>query len=231
MKDEVNENQHQFLTPEIKKTQPESQTLSQANPPENQTETPLVKKRTRKRRALTLNWREELRAQRAKLKAERVKKKMGRPAKFKDYMLEQAEKLGALGLTYSQICNVLDISHETFARWRRKNPEFDEALRRGRDKADAQVISSLYKNATEKMNLGAQCFWLKNRLPDKFKEDFLNNNFIDNSKHVHLTFADLAKLVRERENENSGRRDGNSGDDEEKPGAFLEGNSWRDSVV
>jgi transcriptional regulator with XRE-family HTH domain len=57
------------------------------------------------------------------------------------------EKLAQLGATEPRICEVFGISIQTLSKWRQKNSEFDDALKRGRDFADAEVANSLYKRA------------------------------------------------------------------------------------
>ena len=44
-----------------------------------------------------------------------------------------------------------------------------EALKRGRDASDERVIESLYQQALAG-NVGAICFWLKNRRPSEWRD-------------------------------------------------------------
>lgn len=72
---------------------------------------------------------------------------MARPSKYGKIDLEQVEKLAGLGLIDTEIASVLGISESTLNNYKKK-PEFLEALKRGKLKADAVVIESLYKRAT-----------------------------------------------------------------------------------
>lgn len=81
----------------------------------------------------------------------------------KGEFLAQVERLGALGLDVTEIASVLGVRRETIWRYRKRFPQFDHAIRDGQAKAKADVVNSLLKNATDRMNLGAQVFFLKNR--------------------------------------------------------------------
>lgn len=107
--------------------------------------------------------------------------KRGRKTKFKEELIDQAEKLGALGLNLTQIAHVIDVRPETLSRWQNKHPEFSQAIKSGADKANAKVISTLLKLGTDKENLGALIFWLKNRAAWK------DQPIVDQSKHNHFT--------------------------------------------
>jgi len=70
----------------------------------------------------------------------------GAPSKYKKINLHQVEKLAGFGLIDLEIANVLGISRATLSNYK-KNPEFLEALKVGKDKADAKVLASLFKRA------------------------------------------------------------------------------------
>lgn len=117
----------------------------------------------------------------------------GRPPKYRKEMIDQVEKLGGLGLNFEEIANVLGINSGTFIRYRKKHPEFSQALKMGVDKANTKVISSLFNNATIKDNLGAQIFWLKNR---KGWKDQIGP-LVDQSNHYHVTIFRNPRAVEE----------------------------------
>ncbi len=74
-------------------------------------------------------------------------------------MRERVLSYAMAGLTRQQMGILLGIpSEEIIAR------EFADELARGAPMADAAVVASLYKNATQNQNVVAQIFWLKNRL-------------------------------------------------------------------
>jgi transposase len=61
------------------------------------------------------------------------------------------------GLTDAQIAPKLHIGRSTLYTWRKADPEFAEALKFGKEQADAQVIMSLHQQAL-KGNMTAQIF-------------------------------------------------------------------------
>ena len=105
------------------------------------------------------------------------------------------EGLAREGAKVYEICKVLGVSRNTFHKWRKENPDIDKAIERGKMVADYKVENALLKNAlgyeyTESMidakgnkkltkkkappNVIAQIFWLKNRRPDKWKDQVEN---------------------------------------------------------
>lgn len=101
------------------------------------------------------------------------------------------------GLSDTDIMNNMGIVRDTFYKWKKKFPQFDQALKRGHAPVDYRVENALLKRAlgydyeeviTEittvndkqqkhvkkfkkhmPADVGAICFWLKNRKPDKWK--------------------------------------------------------------
>ena len=95
------------------------------------------------------------------------KVKTGRKPKYDfadEKFLGNVERLGGLGFLLEQIAHILEIHPQTLTDWRRSHKEFDLAIKRGVDKANGKVVSCIFKNATDNMNLGAQIFWLKNKM-------------------------------------------------------------------
>lgn len=106
-----------------------------------------------------------------------------------------AYKFFLLGATVEQLADALSVCKATIYNWAQRHPEFDMALRGGRELADANVASRLYARAmgyshdeevikvTAKGEVirvptvkhyppdpGAAIFWLKNRQPELWKE-------------------------------------------------------------
>lgn len=52
-----------------------------------------------------------------------------------------------LGATDLQLCDLMDISHDTLAQWRKQHPLFNRSIVEGRAMADAEVAHSLYQCA------------------------------------------------------------------------------------
>ena len=116
----------------------------------------------------------------------------GQPTKHKGKETNKlAYSLSLLGLTDKEMAGVFDVDVSTIGNWKNDFPEFLEALKKGKDEADAKVVKSLYKRAngynytevrketgtsgeytidkttTTKKHIapdvGAAAFWLKNR--------------------------------------------------------------------
>lgn len=120
---------------------------------------------------------------------------MARPTKYNSKIHpEIAKNLAKKHFIDSVIADMLGISAPTFIEWKKKYPEFNDALRQGKDEVDGQVISALYENTQpseveevttiddgektvirtkryrKKGNVGAQKLWLTNRRPDEWRE-------------------------------------------------------------
>lgn len=99
-----------------------------------------------------------------------------------------------LGATDTDLARALGVSVATISNWKNQHPEFLEALKEGKDFADAKVAMSLYRRATgytvpdvHVSNYQGQVtltpikkhyppdptsmiFWLKNRRPDFWRD-------------------------------------------------------------
>ena len=73
------------------------------------------------------------------------------------------------GLTDEQIAHNMEINPATLYVWKKNYPKINEALKKGKEIVDYQVENSLLKEAL-KGNVTACIYWLKNRRPDKWRE-------------------------------------------------------------
>lgn len=71
----------------------------------------------------------------------------GRPTKYKEEYTEQVFKLCLLGATDERLADFFDISESTLNLWKKEYPKFSEAIKKGKDEADARVAESLYNRA------------------------------------------------------------------------------------
>jgi hypothetical protein len=71
----------------------------------------------------------------------------GRPSKYQPEYAEQTYKLCLLGATDPEIANFFDVCEATVHNWKRDFPEFLEAIKNGKIKADAQVAYKLHGRA------------------------------------------------------------------------------------
>ncbi len=101
--------------------------------------------------------------------------------------------LAGLGLTDVEIANVLDLSERTINYYKQKSPEFLQALTKGKNKADARVIQSLYQLAISG-NVTACIFWLKNRR----KKDWRDKVDIEHSDELSNRVAQMSDEERKQ---------------------------------
>ena len=71
----------------------------------------------------------------------------GRPTKYKEEYNEQVMKLCLLGATDVEIADFFNVDPQTVYTWRKKEPQFLEAVKEGKEKADARVSESLFHRA------------------------------------------------------------------------------------
>lgn len=73
------------------------------------------------------------------------------------------------GSTDKDIAKNIGITETTLYEWKKKYPEFSEALKKGKEVIDYKVENALLMNAIGG-DTTAQIFWLKNRRPDKWRD-------------------------------------------------------------
>lgn len=121
---------------------------------------------------------------------------MGRPTSYKQEYDAQVEKLCRLGATDPEIADFFGVAVATLYNWREQFPTFLEALKAGKQTADAEVADKLYRRATGynhpavkiflrrdddapvhapytehcPPDVTACIFWLKNRRPDLWRD-------------------------------------------------------------
>lgn len=74
------------------------------------------------------------------------KNKGGRPSKLQTIDYEQVELLAGFGLIDKQIAQILKINERTFHRYK-KSTKFCQSIKKGKLKANLEVVKSLYKRA------------------------------------------------------------------------------------
>ena len=93
--------------------------------------------------------------------------------KIEDWETPQAllslQSLAMRGLTQEQIAQTVGVPYRTFCRWKKKSAAIQKALSTGLDAANAAVENALFLKA-QNGDLGAICFWLKNRASDRWSE-------------------------------------------------------------
>jgi len=89
-----------------------------------------------------------------------------------DIPLDKVEALAAQGMTDEQICHIIGISHETFYKRQRENPELVEAVKRGKAKGIATIANVIFQKA-KNGDFASAAFFLERRGGWK-REDKLN---------------------------------------------------------
>jgi hypothetical protein len=119
---------------------------------------------------------------------------MPAPSKFKSEFIEQARKLAELGATDREAAEFFEVSERALHAWKHTQPGFADALKVGKEVADARVEQSLYRKAIgythdavkimsyegavivepyvehHAPDTTAAIFWLKNRKPDQWRD-------------------------------------------------------------
>ena len=97
-----------------------------------------------------------------------MSKKPGRPSKLESLDLARVEYYAGLGLTDVEIALLLGISERSL-NYYKKDPGFMQSLKKGKLDSDAKVLASLRHKAISG-DVTAMIFWLKNRMPDKWRD-------------------------------------------------------------
>lgn len=119
-----------------------------------------------------------------------------RPSSYFPDLANYAFQLALLGFDDAQIYENLEIAKPTFYEWKRKYPEFADAIARGKARADGKVANALYQRAVGMLipkvhvsnyqgkvtltdlheyippDTAAAKFWLKNRQKELWKDVF-----------------------------------------------------------
>ena len=146
----------------------------------------------------------------------------GRKSVFRKHMIGPAKMLAKLGATNAEMAQALGISATRISDWCKKNAVFSVAVKEGKDRADNNVVESLYKRATGYSHPdvhistyegkpiitkitkhyppdATSCiFWLKNRRPLEWREreqvQFVGEDGASTPEFiVHITEAELPK--------------------------------------
>ena len=77
------------------------------------------------------------------------------------------------GLTDEQIAQNIGIRRETLCTWKKRFPNINNALKRGREQSNYIIESKLFQTALSG-NTTAMIFWLKNNWRDKYNDSQLS---------------------------------------------------------
>lgn len=120
---------------------------------------------------------------------------VGRPTKFEDRYVTEAQKLCELGAVDVELAEFFSVALSTIKLWKVVHPEFSAALKAGKEIADDRVQASLYSRAVGYSHdavkivgtkddihevpfvehyppdVTACIFWLKNRRPKEWRAE------------------------------------------------------------
>jgi len=97
----------------------------------------------------------------------------GRKKLIIDY--KKLNEIGGKGLSEAQIASVLGISWDTLSRRKKDSANFASALEEAKAKDILEVSNALFINATEKNNVQAQQFFLRNRSENWKADDVIEH--------------------------------------------------------
>jgi hypothetical protein len=97
----------------------------------------------------------------------------GRKKLIIDY--KKLDEIGGKGLSEAQIASVLGISWHTLRNRKRDSLNFSKALEKAKAKDILEVSNALFINATEKNNVQAQQFFLRNRSENWKADDVIEH--------------------------------------------------------
>jgi len=86
----------------------------------------------------------------------------GRPTKYREEFNDLAFKCALLGATDRELADIIGICEATLNTWKIEYPIFLESIKRGKERADMEVVQSLYKRAVDG-DTTSQIYWLNNR--------------------------------------------------------------------
>lgn len=73
--------------------------------------------------------------------------KRGRPTLYRADVAERAERLALLGLTDEDLAVAFGVAIDTIYEWKKVHKDFSDALYRGREGADTEVVVGYFKRA------------------------------------------------------------------------------------
>ena len=165
----------------------------------------------------------------------------GRPAVYRAEFAEVARSCCALGATNETLAERFAVSRRTIDRWIAGIPDFRNAVTEGREIADGKVASALFARATgmaQQMtkvfchngqpltvnytvelppDVRACMFWLRNRLPEQWRE---NRPLAEASDG--LSFEDLEEADRRVARRHAGAAGDAAPNDDEAQAALQE---------
>ena len=154
-----------------------------------------------------------------------MSEEFGRPTLYKPEYAKQAEKLAVLGATDKEFADFFEVDVRTIYRWKHAHDDFCQALKAGKEVADARVERSLYQKAIgyeqDEVKIFMQSnspdpiyapfiakvapdttaaiFWLKNRKPEEWRDKTERDN-----RNTHDVSDELKQLYKDIQQQKKG---------------------------
>lgn len=156
--------------------------------------------------------------------SEKKKNEVGRPTKYKPEYAELAYKFCLLGADDNRLADLLEVDVATIYRWKLAHEDFCEAIKEGKDKADAEIAKALYHRAKGYSHpdvevkvidsqvvmvdlikhyppdTGAAMAWLKNRQPkywrDKQDIDVTSSDGSAGNVNVNISASEVKDIIK-----------------------------------
>ena len=130
----------------------------------------------------------------------------GRKSKINDWLTPEKlfliENWAKSGLSDEQIAKNIGISITTYYKWKRENTQFSQAIKKGKEITDFEVVNALYQSAMSG-NVTAQIFWLKNRMPDKWSDKPQAQEQLEEEEQIDELSKSLMSIAEKMEKENN----------------------------
>jgi hypothetical protein len=120
------------------------------------------------------------------------KPKGGRPTKYDPGVVNEVRAWCQMGATIPEVANFLGVEPKTVSRWMVAHAEFGQAMRVGREFADARMERALYEKGLHG-DIGAMTKWLNNRKPAEW-----GGHSADLAPVQTVNIIDARKLVLEQ---------------------------------
>jgi hypothetical protein len=146
---------------------------------------------------------------------------MGRPSSYQPEYAEKTLVLCKNGATVREVAEFFEVTERTIHNWSHEFPEFFQALKTGRETADARVEQSLYRRALgysfDSVHISAwqgvaiqtpivqhvppdvtaAIFWLKNRKPQEWRDvkAVEHSGSVTHRIAVELSEAELERIA------------------------------------
>jgi len=124
----------------------------------------------------------------------------GRPTKYKEEMCDRIIELFKEGYSICEICLDLDISKQTFYRWKEENRIFSDSIKKGVDFSqgwwEKQGREGLFSNNDPMSNKINPTVWFMN-MKNRFQQDWRDKHEVEVETESNKTEYEVRKSLYE----------------------------------